>query len=226
MLSSDDLRSIRRDERAELLNTLRAVGPAAPTLCNGWTAHDIAAHLAASEAQRGIPLAMAYRARRLLPPRPASALMRRLQALGERQNGRMHRRGWDDSLRRLEAGPPSAFEARTIAPIRFVEEWVHHEDVRRANGRGPRATNDDALWSCGQDLVRFISYLPGREVVEAVLDDGRRLRIGGEGADVRVTVAGRPGEVLLWLAGRTDAADVTVDGASADVARLVGRLDV
>jgi hypothetical protein len=32
--------------------------------------------------------------------------------------------------------------------------------------------------------------------------------------------------VLLWLAGRTDAADVTVDGASADVARLVGRLDV
>ncbi|MEY2425833.1 MAG: hypothetical protein QOI61_1405 [Actinomycetota bacterium] len=152
--------------------------------------------------------------------------MRRLQALGEVQNDRTKRRGWEQSLRRLAAGPPPAFEAPRIAPIRFVEEWVHHEDVRRANGHGPRLTDDDALWACGQELVRFVAYLPGRDVVEAVLDDGRRLRIGGDDADVRVTVAGRAGEVLLWLAGRTGAADVTVEGAPEDVALLVGRLDV
>ena len=101
MVSSDDLRSIRRGERAELLKTLRDVGAEAPTLCEGWTAHDIAAHLAASEAQRGIPLATVYRLRRLLPPRPAGVLMRRLQALGERQNDRTKRRGWDQLLQRL-----------------------------------------------------------------------------------------------------------------------------
>jgi uncharacterized protein (TIGR03085 family) len=226
MVSSDRLRSIRRAERAELLETLRAVGPAAPTLCAGWTAHDIAAHLAASEAQRGIPLATVYRVRRMLAPPLAGGLMRGLQALGEHQSERTKRRGWEESLRRLSVGPPPAFEARTIAPIRFIEEWVHHEDVRRANGRDSRPTDGDALWSCGQELVRFVSYLPGREVVEVVLDDGRRLRIGGEDADVRVTVAGGPGEVLLWLAGRTSAADVTVDGAPEDVAFVVGRLDV
>jgi uncharacterized protein (TIGR03085 family) len=226
MVSSDDLRSIRRAERAELLDTLRAVGPDAATLCEGWTAHDIAAHLAASEAQRGIPLATVYRVRGLLTPRWAAVVMRRLQVLGERQNDRTKRRGWERSMRRLAAGPPPAFEARSIAPIRFVEEWVHHEDVRRANGRGARPTDDDALWSCGAALVRFASYLPGRDVVEAVLDEGRRLRIGGDDADVRVTVAGRAGEVLLWLAGRTTAADVTVEGAPEDVALLVGRLDV
>src|SRR3954447_13193741 len=101
MVSSDDLRSIRRGERTELLDTLHAVGPDAPTLCEGWTAHDIAAHLAASEAQRGIPLATVYRVRRLLAPRLAGVLMRRLQAVGERQNDRTKRRGWDESLRRL-----------------------------------------------------------------------------------------------------------------------------
>src|SRR4051794_21075565 len=98
MVSSKDIRSIRRAERAELLDTLRAVGPDAATLCEGWTAHDIAAHLAASETQRGIPLATVYRVRRLLAPRLAAGLMRRLQALGERQNDRTKRRGWDESL--------------------------------------------------------------------------------------------------------------------------------
>jgi uncharacterized protein (TIGR03083 family) len=153
-------------------------------------------------------------------------MMRRLQSLGERQNDRTKQRGWQQSLRRLAAGPPPAFDASSIAPIRFVEEWVHHEDVRRANGHAPRPTNDEALWSCGQELVRFISYLPGREVVEVVLDDGRRLRIGGDDADVRVTVAGPAGEVLLWLAGRTTAANVTLEGAPDDIALLVRRLDV
>ncbi|MEY2470668.1 MAG: hypothetical protein QOF21_3366, partial [Actinomycetota bacterium] len=38
MVSSTDLRSLRRAERAQLLDTLEAVGPDAPTLCEGWTA--------------------------------------------------------------------------------------------------------------------------------------------------------------------------------------------
>src|SRR3954471_8302428 len=114
MVSRNALHAMRRAERAELLDTLRAVGPDAATLCEGWTAHDIAAHLSASEAQRGIPLATVYRVRRLFPPRLAAGLMRRLQALGERQNDRTKRRGWDESLRRLSAGPPPAFEARSI----------------------------------------------------------------------------------------------------------------
>ena len=36
-------------ERAALVQTLRAVGPDAPTLCEGWTTRDLAAHLVVRE---------------------------------------------------------------------------------------------------------------------------------------------------------------------------------
>src|SRR5918994_3028024 len=34
-----------KSERAELCDVLDAIGPNAPTLCEGWTTHDLAAHL-------------------------------------------------------------------------------------------------------------------------------------------------------------------------------------
>src|SRR5918999_422676 len=34
-----------RSERADLCDLLDKVGPDAPTLCRGWNAHDLAAHL-------------------------------------------------------------------------------------------------------------------------------------------------------------------------------------
>ena len=37
--------SIAGDERAALAAALRAAGPGAPTLCEGWTTRDLAAHL-------------------------------------------------------------------------------------------------------------------------------------------------------------------------------------
>ena len=36
-------------ERAALVNTMRAVGPDAPTLCGEWTTRDLAAHLVLRE---------------------------------------------------------------------------------------------------------------------------------------------------------------------------------
>ena len=37
--------SIAQRERAGLVEILRAVGPDAPTLCEGWTTRDLTAHL-------------------------------------------------------------------------------------------------------------------------------------------------------------------------------------
>jgi uncharacterized protein (TIGR03085 family) len=34
-----------KSERAELCDLLDALGPDAPTLCQGWSTHDLAAHL-------------------------------------------------------------------------------------------------------------------------------------------------------------------------------------
>jgi uncharacterized protein (TIGR03085 family) len=41
--------SLARPERAALLDLLTGVGPDAPTLCEGWTTHDLAAHLVVRE---------------------------------------------------------------------------------------------------------------------------------------------------------------------------------
>ena len=41
--------SIAQRERAALVETLRGVGPEAPTLCEGWTTRDLAAHLVIRE---------------------------------------------------------------------------------------------------------------------------------------------------------------------------------
>src|SRR6202007_499940 len=41
--------SAARRERSALVETLRRVGPDAPTLCEGWTTRDLAAHLVVRE---------------------------------------------------------------------------------------------------------------------------------------------------------------------------------
>ena len=41
--------SVAQDERARLVETMRAVGPDHPTLCGDWTTRDLAAHLVVRE---------------------------------------------------------------------------------------------------------------------------------------------------------------------------------
>jgi uncharacterized protein (TIGR03085 family) len=223
---ADPLTELRRLERLSLVEDLRAIGPSSPTLCAGWTAMDVAAHLVAAEQAWGLPMVPAYLLRRLLPGPVVRRGMARMQALGDRQLERTKRHGWDWLMRRLAAGPPRAYELGSVAPIRYIEEWIHHEDVRRANGLGPRASTteeDDALWHAGLELTSLRELLPGRDLVELVLPDGRSHRIG---PDSTVRVDGRPGELLLFLAGRTTAAVVDVTGNPDDIRALYGHLAV
>lgn len=220
------LTELRRLERAALVDDLRVVGPSAPTLCSDWTAIDVAAHLVASEQGWGLPMVPAYLLRRLLPGAVVRRGMTRMQTLGDRQLRRTKRRGWDVLLSRLAAGPPRPYRLRSVAPIRYIEEWIHHEDVRRANGLGPRASTadeDDALWNAGLELTSLRELLPGRDLVELVLPDGRSHQIG---PTATVRVQGRPGELLLFLAGRTGAAVVEVTGDPHDIQTLHGHLMV
>ena len=221
-----ELTKLRALERAALVDDLRALGPAAPTLCSGWTTIDVAAHLVASEQGLGLPMVTAYRLRRALPGSVVRWGMARLQALGDRQLERVKRRGWDALLARLASGPPRPYQLPSVAPIRYIEEWIHHEDVRRANGLGPRpssAAEDDALWHAGLELTALRELLPGRDHVELILPDGRSHRIGPTST---VRVQGRPGELLLFLAGRREAAVVEVTGAPEDIEALHSHLTV
>lgn len=220
------LTQLRVAERQALLTTLRTVGPDAPTLCGEWTALDIAAHLVLSERGGGLPMVPVYQLRKVLPAGLVQRGMRRMQAFGNRQVTKTARRPWDWQLRRLAVGPPRAYRLRSVAPIRYIEEWIHHEDVRRANGFGPRPSSpaeDDALWRAGIGLMSLRELLPGRDLVEVVLPNGHSFRIGARST---IRVQGPPGEALLFLAGRTTAAQVDLTGNESDIAELATHLHV
>jgi uncharacterized protein (TIGR03085 family) len=215
-----NLDDLRREERATLMESLRDLGPDAPTLCSAWRSADLAAHLVVSEAYRGWPMVVAYGARRVLPASITRRGMHSLEAVGDRLLRRTRSRGWDWLLDRVAAGPPTAYRRPPIALIRLIEEWVHHEDLRRANGMAVRSSSqelEDALWQAGLVLTGFPEFLPGRDGVEVALPDGRSRLLGGT---ARVRLEGEPGELLFFLAGRTGEARVTVAGDSQDIEAL------
>ena len=118
--------SIAQRERAALVDTLRGVGPEAPTLCEGWETRDLAAHLVIREyrldAAPGI----------LIP------FFRPPHGQGARRRGPAHR--LERAGGQSPSGPPAYSPLKLLDPIANVAEmFIHHEDVRRAQpGWQPR----------------------------------------------------------------------------------------
>ena len=219
-----EVAQVHARERDQLLATLREVGPDAPTLCAPWTASTVAAHLVVSEAGRGVPWAAALPLRQVLGARITGALLTRMAPRFEQGTRRAEARGWPWLLERLEAGPPRLFRLGRLARIRLLEDWIHHEDVRRGSGRGPRPADpylDASIRASMQAVATLPEFAAPRQSLEARFPDGSTMRLSD---DVKVRIAGPPGEVVLFLAGRHAVAEVDVDGDPADVAALTDSL--
>ena len=111
-----------KSERVELCDLLETVGPEAPTLCHGWDAHDLAAHLWIRETD---------------PVGVTGMLARPLSGLLDRRMGETRNR-WEfaELVRRIRNGPArfSVFAFPGVdEPANTTEFFVHHEDVRRAS---------------------------------------------------------------------------------------------
>ncbi|CAG7633006.1 TIGR03085 family metal-binding protein [Actinacidiphila bryophytorum] len=201
-------------ERLLLADLLESVGPDAPTLCEGWTARDLAAHVVVRE-RRGDAAAG------LVVPQLADRL--------ERVRGEYARRPYEELIRLIRTGPPrlSPFALKQFDEAsNTVEFYVHTEDVRRAQPEWtPREIDPvfaDALWS---RLERAARLLGRRSPVGLVLrrPDGQTV-VAHRGSPV-VTVTGEPAELALYAFGRQSSADVVTEGdkaavASAQAARL------
>ncbi|MGA2521294.1 MAG: TIGR03085 family metal-binding protein [Acidimicrobiales bacterium] len=199
-----------RTERAELCDLLVAVGPDAPTLCEGWTTNDLAVHLVVRERN---PLAGPG----LVLSGPAAALTARIMARTKA------RRSYSELVQRVRSGPPP-WTAPFDALINTVEYFVHHEDVRRGGGDDtPRPAADTgvldtALWRSLERGARLMTRPLGETGLDLVRSDGEVLH--ARRGTPTATLTGTPGEITLFLSGRTTAARVEAGGPPEAVARL------
>lgn len=195
-------------ERQQLCDLLTQLGPDAATLLDGWTTRDMAAHLVLREHDLLAGPCL------VLPGRYARFAERRRAALAHDADF-----GW--LVARIRSGPPIGFFrlgwVRSLANLN--EFFVHHEDVRRANGGGPRRLApemDAALWRNIELSSRYLSRrlsACGLEIEWAGTGQRTTARTGL----VTVRLSGQPGDLLLYLFGRQEVATIDVNGEPAAV---------
>jgi uncharacterized protein (TIGR03085 family) len=188
-------------ERAALCDLMEEKGPDAPTLCEGWTTADMAAHLFVRERR---PLAS------------PGILVPQLAKVTEREMGRAKQRfGFKGLVDRIRSGPPLWW--RPIdGTVNGLEFLVHHEDVRRGEpGWEPR--EDPALDAAAWRILGRAAGLLSRRVKGAglVLERSDGERIVARKGEPRAVLRGGPVELLLYLEGRSGAARVSLDGDEA-----------
>jgi uncharacterized protein (TIGR03085 family) len=202
--------SLAQEERARLADELVAVGPDAPTLCAGWDARDLAAHVMLRER------------------RPDAAAGIRIAPLA----------GWTASVQEHVASstpwPELVAKVRQRSPllvgpmddwINTAELYVHTEDVRRAQpGWTPLpfdARREGVLWRVLRRGGRLMFRHATMGVVLALPEPDGRRHTARDGTPA-VTVTGRASELVLYAYGRRSVADVAVTGEPAVVREFGG----
>ena len=211
--------SYAQDERAALCALLDETGPAAPTLCEGWSTLDLAAHLVLREHRMDAGAG--------LLGGPLAGYTRRVQ------HKLSKRTPFPQLVDAIRSGPPRlsffglpGMDERANA----VEFFVHHEDVRRAQpGWQPRVIGhglSEALWQRLKMARTILRKAPvGVELARsdeptATRSGALSIRLTANARTPVVTVTGTPAELTLWALGRTTAAQVRLDGSEADVRAL------
>jgi uncharacterized protein (TIGR03085 family) len=200
-----------RRERHALCDTALEVGPDAPTLCGGWDARDLVAHLLVRENSMIGAAGISFSA---------------MAGFTERAMGKAARAPFPEMVEKLHDPGITPYRLPGVERLtNTLEYFVHHEDLRRARaGWEPRdlpAADEDELWkllpgsaklSTRKARVPIVIRRSDRPGVEATV---RR------GADP-VVVTGRPSELVLFFFGRDQLHDVTFDGPPGAVSRLRG----
>ncbi|MGH9299823.1 MAG: TIGR03085 family metal-binding protein [Acidimicrobiales bacterium] len=136
---------IAQSERQALCSLLEDKGPLAPTLCEGWTTADLAAHLFIRENR---PLAA------------PGIVLKPLKGVADRAMDTAKRSlGYGGLVSRVRSGPPMPFKL-IDEKFNTLEYFVHHEDVRRAGEDVPAREDpslDEALWAVVKRGARLLS---------------------------------------------------------------------
>jgi uncharacterized protein (TIGR03085 family) len=210
-----------QSERAELADLLDQVGPEAPTLCEGWSAHDLAAHLWIRETD---------------PVGAGGIVARPLAGFLERRMAETKARWPYTELVDKVRNGPARFSVFAIPGVdegaNTIEYFVHHEDVRRAAAEPEpaRVLPDEVegwLWRRLKLLARAQFRHSSVGVVlerEGSADgDGEPETIRAAAGAHIVTAVGRPSELTLLAHGRAATAQVRLVGEPDAVEQLLSR---
>jgi uncharacterized protein (TIGR03085 family) len=196
-------------ERQSFAFDFRAADPNAPTLCAGWSARHLCAHLV----QREHSMLHNIWDQATTKTPGEERYMRRLVDDARTPDG------YAALVERFEAGPfPRSLVGRFDERLNLLEYVVHHEDLRRGSGPVPPRhlppTELDEIWRRARPIVKR-AYRKAPVGVELAPIGGTALAVrSGPSA---VILVGSHIDLLLHAFGRRDAADVRVDGSSEGV---------
>jgi uncharacterized protein (TIGR03085 family) len=198
-------------ERAALVETMRAVGPDAPTLCGDWTTRDLAAHLVVREGR--------------LDAAPGIAIPFLAGYTDKVQHQVAQSSDWDDLLDKIATGPPLLSPFKLFDAVANMDEmFIHHEDVRRAQtGWEPRALDPDTIAALRRPVGMMARLTMGKVPARVTLmtPDGETVASVGSGPEL--TVTGDIGELTLFVAGRDEARLTFSDAQAAQAVRAARR---
>jgi uncharacterized protein (TIGR03085 family) len=192
-----------QQERMTICDLFVELGSDAPTLCEGWSTADLAAHLVVRERRPDSGPGLVW-------PPLAGYTDKVRRAVRDRTP-------WEELVETVRRGPPLLLRPFDAA-MNTVEFFVHVEDVRRARvGWEPRPLSPelaDALWA-RVGPGGMAKKVPATIVITS---PGRADKESGTGP--RLTLAGDPGELTMFGAGRQGAARVEISGDEALAVRL------
>lgn len=200
--------SFARQEREALAGLLLSQGPSAPTLCEGWQTRDMAVHLYLREHRPDAAAGM------FLPP---------VKSHLESVTSTLEKRPYEELVEGFRQGPPKWNPMRLADSfVNLAENFIHHEDVRRGGGEPfePRELPADmrsALWRVLQQMSRMSLRTDGVKVVFQAIDAkpgnsaaSPERHVCGDKQGDEVRISGPVGELLLWIFGREEAAQVEI----------------
>ena len=186
-------------ERQELCDLFESVGPDHPTLCEGWSAADLAAHLVLREnSLKAIGL--------VAPGYLAKKLAKATKKLAQKKS-------FEELVEKVRSGPPFYLK-RFDEAINLFEFFVHHEDVRRG-GEEFTARNDiddldNVLWERQERFSKLLVRRLKDVDITLLRPSGEKIYLGGGGKPVMLQ--GTPSEIGLFLFGRREHSEVKLTG--------------
>ncbi len=201
------MRRFAHVERQGICDLALAVGPEAPTLCEGWTVIDLISHLVIRERD---PIGAAG----IFLPVFSHSTRKRQEQL-------MARHDFADLVEMVRSGPQRLnplSRSGVDEMINAMEFFIHHEDIRRASShtvipRPLQRSYDDQLWRKTVFIARqrlkkarigvmFDRLVNGASVEHIIVATGPH----------PLTVRGEASEVAMWIYGRGSHARIDFEG--------------